>query len=100
MNTRKSDWRCVGEDCTNILGEVVGNELEISSNIPGNLIKPRGSNVIITCPVCGARKVWYTSDNLDRAVHQLVEMLAQLISYKIIQKVQENDLKAESGKES
>lgn len=98
-NIRKSEWRCVGDGCTQVLGEVVGSELEISPGINGNLIHPRGSNLIITCPSCGARKVWYTSDNLDRSMHQLVEMLAQLIAYKTIQKIQEAELKIGSVQE-
>lgn len=96
---RKSDWRCVGAGCPQVLGQVVGNELEISPEITGENIRPRGSNLVIVCPTCGAKKVWYTSDNLDRSVHQLVETLASLIAYKTIQKIQEAELKPATDKE-
>ena len=72
-------WTCVNEECHHPLGRVVGGEFIPSDDVGGKYIKTRGPNVVIYCPECGTRKIWYTADQLTRAGYQLVDALATIL---------------------
>lgn len=92
MSGNISDWRCVNEHCNNVLGRVIGGELEISERLNGSQIKMRGPNLVLYCPDCGTKKIWYTSDPLSRAIHQVVEVMASQFVYKTYQKANDANL--------
>ena len=85
MNKRVVDWYCV--NCNTVLGEVLGGEFQPSKNLTGELIQTRGPNLVVTCPDCGAQKVWYTADPIVRAMYQLVDAIVSTSATRMVHAV-------------
>lgn len=75
-----SEWYCV--NCSHVLGRIVGGELVPA--VDGKNIITSGPNLNITCPKCGAVKVFYTSDPVVRAVYQLVHAISDVAARSMI----------------
>lgn len=71
VERKTSPWYCVS--CSHILGDVVGGEFQGGADLAGNAFVTRGPNLVVTCPECGAQKVWYTADPITRALYNLVD---------------------------
>ena len=76
-----SDWMCI--ECGHVLGQVVGGELK-PSGVPSKNAITRGPNLVITCGECGKVKVWYTADQVVRAVYQLIDAIASAMAGRMI----------------
>ena len=76
-----SNWLCIA--CGHVLGEVLGGELSVSAAVIK--IRTRGPNMVVVCPSCGAEKVWFTSDTITRAMHQLVEAIATVAARRMVE---------------
>lgn len=68
-------WVCIG--CGTTLGNLIGKELVIDSSAE---VKTQGANLVITCPKCNRKKVWYPSDPVLRAINQLIDALSSAMS--------------------
>jgi hypothetical protein len=79
----KSEWYCV--QCSAVLGKVFGNEFV--PDVPGANLRTSGPNLVVTCPECGATKVWYTSDPVVRAVYQLVNTLSAVAAKAMVEEI-------------
>lgn len=86
-NGQVSDWRCVNESCSTVLGRVIGGQLEISERITGDMMNLQGPNIVFHCPDCKTRKIWYTSDNLSRAIYSLIDAMTTEFAKKAISKI-------------
>jgi DNA-directed RNA polymerase subunit RPC12/RpoP len=67
----KNTWVCI--QCGNVLGDLYGQELAPKPEIK---LQTQGSNLVITCPNCGHRKVWYPADPVVRVLKQLIDVIA------------------------
>ena len=76
------EWICI--ECETVLGSVVGGELVISDQIPGDHIRTNGPNLVIQCPACERTKTWYTSDQIVRAIYQLVDAITTAMATRIV----------------
>jgi len=86
---RTSEWRCINDKCSRVLGEVLGGEFQPSDDYSAELLQTRGPNLVITCPDCSTLKVWYTADPITRAMYQLVDAIATQGARRMIKKVSE-----------
>lgn len=75
-NSKPKPWPC--PNCGHNLGMVAYGQLVISGNVQANT---DGSNLIIKCPKCSNRKVWYGNDRLTAIEREI----AQFVSEKIIE---------------
>jgi hypothetical protein len=75
-------WRCIGEECSEVLGILEGNELRVGASVP---TITRMSNLVLTCPECGTQKIWYSSDPIVRAAYQIVDTLASEFARRSVQ---------------
>lgn len=69
--SKNNTWVCI--TCGVSLGTLVGQELY---PIDSAKIRTQGANLVITCPQCGARKVWYPADPMLRVLKQLIDVIA------------------------
>jgi len=76
----KSDWLCI--QCGHSLGRIVGGELY--PTVAGEHTHTSGPNLVVICPECGARKVFFTSDPIVKAVYQLVNAVAAEAAHAMI----------------
>lgn len=83
-----STWQCI--QCGKILGEMVGGELRPDTSIPGDHMITRGPNLVVTCPECGSTKVFYTSDQMVRAMYQLVDALSTQLAKRAVRLISES----------
>jgi DNA-directed RNA polymerase subunit RPC12/RpoP len=67
----KNTWVCI--TCGGTLGILIGQEL---LPVDGAKIRTQGANLVITCPHCGSRKIWYPADPLLRVLKQLIDVIA------------------------
>lgn len=79
----KSEWVCI--NCGDVLGHVLGGELYPS--VSGEFLHTKGPNLDVTCPKCKARKVFYTSDPVVRAIYQLVGVLSDVSAKAMIEQL-------------
>lgn len=86
-----NNWMCIS--CGNVLGEMVGGELRPDKSIPGDHFITRGPNLVVTCPHCGATKVFYTSDPIVRAMYQLVDALATGMARRTVAQLSEETIR-------
>jgi ribosomal protein S27E len=84
-------WLCI--NCGEALGEMVGGELRPDASVPGNNMITRGPNLVVTCPHCNATKVFYTSDPIVRAMHQLVDALSTQMARRAVRELSEEMLR-------
>ena len=73
-------WVCIG--CGKELGTLLGRELVITN---GTALQTQGANLVVSCPVCSKKKVWYPSDQVLRAMNQLIDALATAMAKAAIQ---------------
>lgn len=78
---KKIAWTCIS--CSAELGEVVAGELVVL--VPAKNARTRGVNLVLTCPKCGAEKVWYSSDPIVRAVYQLVDAITGVAARRMVE---------------
>lgn len=83
MKATKSTWVCI--NCGVSLGEVMGGELYPS--VEGKYLRTHGPNLDVTCPECGAKKVFYTSDPIVRSIYQLVGVLSDVAAKAMIEQM-------------
>lgn len=69
--SKNNTWVCIS--CGTSLGDLVGSELFPIDNAQ---VRTQGANLVITCPKCGARKVWYPADPMLRVLKQLIDVIA------------------------
>ena len=67
----KNTWVCI--TCGESLGTLIGQEI---MPIDKAKIRTQGANLVITCPYCGARKIWYPADPMLRVLKQLIDVIA------------------------
>lgn len=67
----KNTWVCI--TCGHSLGDLYGQELSPSKDAS---VKTQGSNLVVTCPNCGARKIWFPADPIVRVLRQLIDVIA------------------------
>lgn len=73
-NSKPKPWPC--PNCGHNLGMVAYGQLVINDHLQANT---DGSNLVLKCPKCGNRKVWYGSDRLTAIEREI----AQFVSEKI-----------------
>lgn len=67
----KTTWVCI--NCGNVLGDLHGQELAPKDNVS---LKTQGANLVVTCPECGTRKIWFPADAVVRVMKQLIDVIA------------------------
>lgn len=77
-------WYCVDSQCDKVLGHIVGGELHVSDRVDPSSIRSRGNGLIIECPECGTKKIWYSSSPLVRSLEQFLETMAELIARRAL----------------
>lgn len=82
MERRINNWYCVA--CSYVLGQVLGSEFRPDKSLTGDLLETRGPNLVVKCPECGTKKVWYTADPIVRALYQLSDALATELAGRAI----------------
>lgn len=82
MEKKATQWYCVS--CPKVLGEVLGGEFFPDDSISGKLIQTRGPNLVVTCPDCSSKKVWYTADPIVRAMYQLVDAIVTVSANRMV----------------
>jgi hypothetical protein len=55
--------------------------------VPGKNIRTSGPNVVLTCPNCSQLKTWYTSDQVVRAVYQLVNAISDVAAKAMVEQI-------------
>ncbi len=86
-----SSWLCI--QCGEVLGEMIGGELRPDKSVTGDHLITRGPNLVVTCPHCQSTKVFYTSDPIVRAMHQLVDALATSLARRAVRELSEESLR-------
>lgn len=81
------EWQCI--QCGVVLGHIVGSEL---SPEQGVTVITSGPNLRVTCPDCGAAKIFYTSDPIVRAMYQLVDAVSGALAKRVINQLSEGTL--------
>lgn len=89
MAQSQSEWRCINNSCSRVLGYVRGGEFYPAEDVVGDNIHTRGPNLTVTCPDCGTIKMWYTADPITRALYQLVEAISSVAAKRMVRKVSE-----------
>jgi ribosomal protein S27E len=85
MVDNDTNWYCV--DCSTVLGKLQGGELIGVKEVPSQNYETRGPNLKVTCPECGRVKIWFTSDNITRALYQLINAIAGESAKKMLHEV-------------
>ena len=67
----KNTWVCI--TCGHVLGDLYGQELSPRKDAT---IRTQGSNLVLTCGECGARKIWFPADPVVRVLKQLIDVIA------------------------
>lgn len=80
----KGEWVCI--NCGKVMGHVVGGEL-VPDGVPSNNLKTAGPNLAVTCDACGAVKIFFTSDNVVRAIYQLIDAIATEASKAMVSQI-------------
>jgi len=88
---RNNEWYCIG--CDQVLGLVLGSELTLAEGIGGEFVQTRGPNLVIKCPSCGSKKVWYTADPIVRAMYQLVDAISSVAASRMVHTISEETRK-------
>lgn len=83
VKSAKNSWLCIA--CGYTLGEVMGGEFYPA--IEGKYLRTHGPNLDATCPQCGAKKVFYTSDPVVRSIYQLVNVLSDVAARSMIEQL-------------
>jgi len=68
---RKDTWVCIS--CGVPLGDLIGQELAPREGVK---IQTQGANLVVTCPECGTRKLWFPADQIVRVLKQLIDVIA------------------------
>ena len=71
MSERRNTWVCIS--CGKDLGTLIGQELH---PLEGVTLWTQGANLVVTCPKCGSRKIWYPADPLLRVLKQFIDVIA------------------------
>ena len=71
---RAKDWTC--PSCNTKLGEVVYGQLHIVGNMEVNT---DNSNLVVKCPQCEYRKVWYAYDRLSMFIKEIADQVARTL---------------------
>ena len=69
--SRNNTWVCIA--CGYVLGLLIGQELNPADKVK---LRTQGANLVLTCPECGATKVWYPADPMLRVMKQFVDVIA------------------------
>ena len=69
--SNKNTWVCIS--CGDPMGTLIGSEL---NPLDGVTLRTQGANLVLTCPNCGARKIWYPADPMLRVLKQLIDVIA------------------------
>ena len=69
--SNKNTWVCIA--CGYSLGNLIGQEL---APVQGVDVRTQGANLVLTCPECGTRKIWFPADPLLRVLKQLIDVVA------------------------
>ena len=80
----QTPWMCVNNECNHIIGYVSGGEFPPADDVFPSDISTRGSNLIVRCPQCGTIKTWYSSDQMNRIINQLMDVMAESIAKRAI----------------
>ena len=80
-----TDWYCV--NYSHVIGHVVGKELTVADDVPGRNIRTRGVDLAVQCPECDRVKIWYTSDQINRAINQLIDAMASAFASRLVPKI-------------
>lgn len=78
---KSTEWYCVS--CSFVLGHVIGGEFH-PDTVHGENVRTSGPNLVVTCPECGATKVFYSADPVVRAVYQLVDAISTVAARSMI----------------
>lgn len=81
MKEGNTKWYCVGSTCSHVLGDVFGGELTLARS---SKAVTTGPNLKVACGECGTIKIWYTSDQITRAMHQLIDAAATGVARRAI----------------
>lgn len=73
-------WYCVNSTCDEVLGHIVVGEIHLADTIDPGTVESRGNGMIISCPKCGTKKVWYSSSPLVRSLEQFINVLSEIIA--------------------
>jgi hypothetical protein len=67
-------WTC--PSCSHPIGQVMFGQLFMSGDMTVNT---DGPNLVIKCPNCGGRKIWFASDRLSQLISEIAEQVARRI---------------------
>jgi ribosomal protein S27E len=82
-NREQREWLCV--DCGHVLGHMEGGELRPA--VDGRYTITRGPNLVVECPECGFKKVFYTADPMVRALYQLVDSMSAVAAKRMVETI-------------
>lgn len=71
-------WLC--PSCGTEIGQVVYGELHINEKREMNTDE---TNLVIVCPNCGNRKIWYAQDKLSEIIRTISDETARIIVQRL-----------------
>lgn len=86
------NWYCINSECGGVIGLVIGGELSLHKTVNPEEVTTSGPNLIVKCPRCGQRKIWFTSDASVRALNQLMDVMASGMAKIALRKMSREDL--------
>lgn len=77
MGGRKpKEWRCANRECGEVLGLVLFGQLYCDSTVSFNT---DGADIVIRCPKCDRRKIWYASDRLTALINEIADAVVRRV---------------------
>lgn len=76
----RKKWLCI--ECGLELGQIEGGELRPA--VHGSHTITRGPNLLVECPDCGFKKVFYTADPIVRAMYQLIDAMSDGMANRML----------------
>lgn len=79
-NSKQKPWPC--PTCGHNLGMVLYGQLLLDKGVQANT---DGSNLVLKCPQCGNRKVWYGNDRLTAIEREIAQFVFDRIQNEMSQ---------------
>lgn len=80
-------WYCTDRSCGGVIGYIVAGELNLSDTVDPSSVKTQGNSLVLECPKCGQKKVWFSSSPLVRSLEQFLETMSYIISKRAVNTV-------------
>jgi rubredoxin len=68
-------WAC--PSCEAEIGKVLFGQLYLSGDVTANT---DGANIVIKCPACGARKIWFANDRMSIILSEIADQVVKKLA--------------------